>query len=237
MSSTVRGQFSSGKSLWRSLMNERVRRLAVEGPLLDLGAGQVGTSSYHELIPHFTTIDVFSVDLMLDKRPTTVADIEYGVPFADDVFGTCLAFNLFEHLYDIQRLLKDIWRVLSPRGRLFFAVPFLLRVHADPYDYSRYTGQSLQRSLEEVGFVETLIEPCGAGAVTAALAQVDFLMPNVFRSVALRTAMSFDRQITKRSAGSYRNARDYPIGYFGSARKPQADIEPATPSSARSLRG
>lgn len=201
-------------------MNDRVQRLKVEGPLLDLGAGQVGRHSYHELIPHFATTDVCSLDIELDKRPTVVADIEHGIPYADDVFGTCLAFNLFEHLYDMQGLLKQIWRVLRPGGFLFLAVPFLLRVHADPHDYFRYTGQSLHRALGDADFVERTIEPCGAGALTAALSQVDFLIPNAFRSVALRTTMSVDRLVTKRSGGLYRNARDYPIGYFGTARKP-----------------
>lgn len=221
--STLRGQFSSGNSLWRSLMNERVQRLTVESPLLDLGAGQVGRHGYHGLIPDFATTDVCSLDMVLDKRPTIVADIEHGIPYADDVFGTCLAFNLFEHLYDIQGLLKHIWRVLRPGGFLFFAVPFLFRVHADPYDYFRYTGQSLHRALEDAGFGESTIEPCGAGALTAGLSQVDFLIPNAFRSVALRTTMSLDRLVTRRSGGLYRNARDYPIGYFGSAGKPTHD--------------
>jgi SAM-dependent methyltransferase len=151
-------------------MNERVRRLTGSRVRCWISVpAKVGTSGYHELIPRFSEIDVCSLDIGLDKRPTAIADIERGIPFADEVFRTCLAFNLFEHLYDIQKVLKDIWRVLSPGGYLFLAVPFLLRVHADPYYYFRYTEQSLQRSLEGARFVNIVIEPCGAGAATAAL--------------------------------------------------------------------
>jgi SAM-dependent methyltransferase len=212
-------QFASGKTLWRSLMNERVRRLILEEPILDLGAGEHGTSSYHQLINGFETMKVASVDISPEKRPTKVADIEIGIPFGNDEFRTCLAFNLFEHLYRFDQVFGEAWRVLAPGGRLYIAVPFLFRVHADPSDYYRYTQHCLERKLMEAGFGEIVIEPQGGGAVTAALAQVDFLVPKIARRLALRISLSMDARITKRSGGLYRNARDYPIGYFVTATK------------------
>jgi len=220
----IRKQFASGKSLGRAYMNVDMRELPVSQPILDIGAGQVGSASYHNLIPHFHALEVYSVDIFAEKHPTTVANIEQGLPFNDEFFRTCLAFNVFEHLYEFKDVLHEIWRVLAPASVLYLSVPFLARVHADPNDYFRYTHSTLKRSLAAAGFDEIVVKPYGAGAMTAALSQIDFLIPKIFRRFILQIALLLDRQITKRSGGKYRNANDYPLGYFITARKSEQPL-------------
>ena len=201
-------------------MNDRAGRLSIQQPLLDLGAGEFGTSSYHNLVPGFSSLRAVSVDIAAEKHPSILADVNERLPLRGSEFRTFLAFNLFEHLYEFDKLLREIFRVLAPGGRIYIATPFLLRVHPDPDDYARYTGQYLERRLAEAGFSSILVEPCGWGAITAALSQVDFLVVRIFRGWVLRVSVLFDKLITKRSGGAYRNASDYPIGYFASATKP-----------------
>jgi len=192
-------EFASGKSVWRSFMNAEVQSgLQLRSPVLDLGSGEIGSSSYHRLIPEFHKYKVDSVEISAEKKPTKVADIQQGIPFDAELFHTCLAFNIFEHIYDFEKVFYEIFRVLAPQGRLYIAVPFLLRVHGDPSDYFRYTKFALESSLSNVGFVEIKAKPCGGGAVTAALAQIDFLIPTPFRSSALQISLALDKQITKR---------------------------------------
>lgn len=211
--------FAAGKSLWRSYMNEQVRRLGVVPPVLDLGAGRLGSSSYHEAMPVLRESGVVSVDLDGAKRPTVRADVQGALPFRTASFGTCLAFNLLEHLFDPASLLADAARVLVPGGTVLVGVPFLGRVHGDPSDYFRYTRFALERMMTDAGLVAELTVPCGAGALTAALSQVDFLVPRRLRRVACRVAWAADLRITKRSGGRYRNEHDYPLGYVVVARR------------------
>jgi SAM-dependent methyltransferase len=218
--SQVRRSFASGKSLWRALMNTHVANIQLEQPVLDLGAGAIGTASYHSLIPYFDTLQVCSVDINDSKNPTKIADIEQGIPFEAHTFRSCLAFNLFEHVYEYEKVMREVWRVLAAGGTLYLAVPFLMRVHADPSDYFRYTSYTLERALSHVGFSDMAITPCGSGVLTAALSQVDFLVPGFVRGLAFRIALGGDGLITRRSRGKYRNANDYPLGYFVTARKP-----------------
>ena len=214
-------EFASGNTVWRSFMNAELQSgLQLRSPVLDLGSGEIGSSSYHQLIPEFHKYKVDSVDISVEKKPTKVADIQQGIPFEAELFHSCLAFNIFEHLYDFEKVLQEIFRVLASQGRLYIAVPFLFRVHAAPSDYFRYTKFALESSLSNVGFVDIQAKPCGGGPVTAALAQIDFLIPTPVRSSALQISLLLDKQITKRSGGVYRNANDYPIGYFISAIKP-----------------
>nr|HID58361.1 hypothetical protein [Desulfobacterales bacterium] len=130
-----------------------------------------------------------------------------------------MAFNLFEHLFNFNQVLNEVWQVLPPCRYLYIAVLFLARIHADPAYYFRYTSHSWKRALYRAAFREIQIEPCGGGAVTAALNQVDFLIPNLLRGLALQISPTLDRRVTKRSGGLHRNANDYPIRYFAIRRK------------------
>lgn len=45
--------------------------------------------------------------------------------FADNVFDVILNFDVLEHVPDVDSALKEIYRVLKPRGNLLLSVPFL----------------------------------------------------------------------------------------------------------------
>ena len=55
-----------------------------------------------------------------------------------------LLYHVIEHVPDPKKLLRLIYRVLKPGGYLYLEVPFLQGVHADPYDFQRYTIFGLQ---------------------------------------------------------------------------------------------
>ncbi|MEI6128143.1 MAG: methyltransferase domain-containing protein, partial [Pseudomonadota bacterium] len=198
--------FRAGKSLWRSWMNAHLSGLNLVSPVLDMGAGAEGTASYHGLIAFRKGAHFYSVDICSEKSPSLVADLEKGIPVKDSSLGTCLAFNLFEHVFSYQKLFGEIYRVLKTGGKLFITVPFLVRVHADPSDYFRYTGSGIERALSDAGFSMISVFACGSGAVSAALGQVDFLVPKPLRGFFLRAAFHLDRLISMRSGGKYRNA-------------------------------
>lgn len=208
-------QFASGKSLTRSYMNWHISQLnTLASPVLDIGAGEFGSASYHTFFADFQELEFYSVDIVPDKNPSKIADVQQHIPFDDSMFLTCLAFNLLEHLYDFRGFFREMERVLAPTGTAYLSIPFLFRVHADPNDYFRYTSSALQQSLAEHGFRQIVITPYGEGALTAALSQIDFLVPKMLRSWVLSVCVFLDRQISKRSHGKYRNAHDYPLGYF-----------------------
>lgn len=212
--------FREGKSLWRAYMSAQMYDLHLESPVIDLGSGEYGTASYQRLIPGFKELDVVSVDISDERKPTKIADIEQGIPAEDGSFATCLNFNLLTLLYKYDFVLCESLRVLKPGGRLYFAVPFLMRVSPDPSDFFRFTGAGLERMLLQAGFSNIEVTALGAGAATAALAQLDFLVPRWLRGVVLRFCWWLDARITRHSGGKYRNRHDYPIGYFVTAQKP-----------------
>ena len=211
--------FASGKTVWRSLMNQHVMKLRLESPILDLGAGSKGSSSYHNIIPNFDNKQVYSIDAVFDKHPTIVANVEQSLPLRDELFKTVLVLNLLEHIYEYRKLLDEVFRILEKRGNIYIAVPFLFRVHGDPGDFYRFTGAAIEKNLKDVGFSDVQIETLGSGAITAALAQVDFLIPLCFRKIIFKLSLRSDSLIGHMSRCGFRNKHDYPIGYIATALK------------------
>jgi hypothetical protein len=50
---------------------------------------------------------------------------------------------------------------LKPNGIVLITVPFLYRIHADPYDFGRYTDYFWHQVFQEASFQEIVIEKQG----------------------------------------------------------------------------
>ena len=50
-------------------------------------------------------------------------DVEYGIPFRDNIFDIVYAGEIIEHIYDTDYFLEEIRRVLKPQGKLIITTP------------------------------------------------------------------------------------------------------------------
>ena len=104
--------------------------------------------------------EVVCVNLSTEKGADIVADVA-ELPFADRSFDVALCSELLEHVPDPRSVLAETYRVLKQDGQLLICVPFLYHIHADPYDYGRYTDHYWNRVLHEAGFAGVDIRPQG----------------------------------------------------------------------------
>lgn len=216
----VRQIFISGKTQWRAYMNVHARQIDLVPPVLDMGSGAMGTASYQRYIPRYADLTIHSVDLDPNRRPTVLANLNDPIPYADASFNTCLAFGVFNYFYNFEDAAQEVYRVLRPNGTAHINIPFLDRVTSDYGDSVRLTAHALTQMLEKAGFIDVVITPFGSGAFGAALDQIEFVIPRPFRGLAMRTALLLDSFVTRKSGGKYRNANDYPLGYYACGRKP-----------------
>lgn len=123
----------------RLLLNHLLKRFSssVDGKVLVIGAGQV---DYKLLLPCASS--VLSTDIELYNNVDCVANI-LNLPFTDNSFDSILLIEVLEHVPDLNLAVSELYRVLRPRGLCLVSIPFLFRIHADPYDYHRLTRAGL----------------------------------------------------------------------------------------------
>jgi hypothetical protein len=125
----------------------------------DLGSGC--KNDYNKFI--FKNLDlVKSFDLRKKNINTIKINLEKNFNLKKYRLKNILIFNVFEHIYEKDILLKSISRSLSKNGKLEVFVPFMFKYHGDPNDYYRFTHSYLKKFLEKNGFT-VKITLIGAG--------------------------------------------------------------------------
>ena len=77
-------------------------------------------------------------------------------------FDIILMIEVLEHLENPMNALKECKRMLKKDGKLIITMPFLNAIHADPYDFQRWTNTALKLKLEKIGLTVESITPMGS---------------------------------------------------------------------------
>jgi SAM-dependent methyltransferase len=142
------------------------------GRLLDFGCGN---KPYAELIDVKEYIGLEIEDdnhIQADKNIEAYYDGK-TIPFSDNYFDSILSSEVFEHVFNLEQILKELNRVLKPGGHMLITVPFVWEEHSIPNDFARYTSFGIRDLLVRSGFsiisaekttnyVETVFQMWGA---------------------------------------------------------------------------
>lgn len=137
----------------RKGLAEQIRKIAgyVTGKTLDIGCG---TKPYKQL---FQSTEYIGLELdTKTNREHTKADYFYDgykLPFDNEEFDSIVMNEVFEHVFNPDDLLTEVYRVLKPEGVLLLTTPFVWDEHTQPYDYARYSSFGLKYLLEKHDFV------------------------------------------------------------------------------------
>lgn len=204
-----------GKTVWRILFNFELKKIKVGGEILDIGAGNE-RSSYFRFLKLADNYKITSVDIINERKPDIIADLENGLPVLDNKFDYVMCFNLLEHIYNHQKVVNECFRVLKSGGTLLGAVPFIMHYHADPNDYFRYTHQTLQKIFQTAGFAEVKIKALGYGPFVAGFSQIEYLLPGFIKIFIIPFLILSDKIVIKIKK-HYRDS--YALGYLFEAIK------------------
>lgn len=92
-------------------------------------------------------------DIESRHNPDVVLDVADMNNFPNSSIDCINAIELFEHVEKIEKGLEECYRVLKDNGVMFISVPFLYPIHADPYDFQRWTIHKWRTTLKEKGFI------------------------------------------------------------------------------------
>lgn len=125
----------------------------LEGKVLDFGCGE---KPYESIIncKEYIGVDV-KVSGHSEERHAKV-DYYYEkckLPFDDMTFDNVISTQVFEHIYEIDDIMNELYRVMKIKGHIIITVPLCNPEHEIPFDFFRYTTYGITKKLEQHGFV------------------------------------------------------------------------------------
>jgi len=135
-----------------------VATLPPDAMVLDLGGNRLGKRGLFDMEKY--NLNVVYANLSIAKHPHVQAEAAW-LPFRSGSFHAVICSEMLEHVPDPPTVVKEAHRVLRDRGTLLVCVPFLTRIHGDPYDFGRYTDYYWSETLHAAGFTDIGIERQG----------------------------------------------------------------------------
>lgn len=158
----------------RSLYNS-IKKYApsLEGELLDFGCGEKPYKGLFTKADNYIGLDIENEAHSHEKEEIDVYYDGKTIPFNNGHFDVVFSSEVFEHIFDIEDIIKEINRVLKTGGKLFITVPFTWNEHEIPNDFGRYTSFGIRHLLEKNGF--EIISLQKSGHFAAVIAQLIML--------------------------------------------------------------
>ena len=193
------------------------------GLVLDLGGEKERRGSFK--IPQSDQLQWLCVNIDDLTLPEIVAKVEH-VPLQSACADVVVCTEVLEHVLEPSLVIYESSRLLHSGGLFLISMPFIYHVHADPYDYQRYTASKLTTLLIQAGFGDIEIKAQGFYFTVLADMLRDGLNQLRHRAVRwplalvvlpfMRLMIYFDAQIWVKSSA---RLSSYTTGYFVKAVK------------------
>jgi SAM-dependent methyltransferase len=128
---------TSHRLLLEKIIREKMGTL--RGDTLVIGAGYDPYREWLSSAKSICVTDISEKYAKIDK----IADA-HCLPFEDESFDAVIAVEVFEHLHSPHVAANELHRVLRKGGNGLISIPFLFRIHGDPFDFQRFTHFGLE---------------------------------------------------------------------------------------------
>ena len=141
---------------WDNFIEEKMRLIASERSVLDMGGGerfQKWLAPYRGL---FAKCDYKTMDYDPKTSPDVVGDI-HAIPIKDMSIDAIICHSVLEHVENPILAAKEMHRILKTGGKLFLHVPSIYPYHARKGfypDYWRFFDDTLRNILKDFTKVE-----------------------------------------------------------------------------------
>lgn len=107
---------------------------------------------------------VVGLGLDASQGVTVIADA-HRLPFRDKSFDLVICRFVLEHVYDPQKVISELSRVLKKEGIVYVDVPFLQPHHDSPLDFWRFTLPALKTLMSDFSEIESGVSAGPASAL------------------------------------------------------------------------
>lgn len=151
----------------------------IKGILLDFGCGQKPYKNIF-VVDKYIGIDI---EKSGHEHSESQVDIFYDgktIPFKDNYFDSIFSSEVFEHIFNLDEVCREINRVLKPNGFLVITIPFVWDEHEIPYDFARYTSFGIIDILSRHGF-EIIIKEKTTGYIETIFQMINvYILESIF---------------------------------------------------------
>lgn len=131
---------------WEKFFDTCIREIAKEGIVLDTGSGrpfQKEMGEYKSLFEN-SNCRYYSIDYAQQYTPNIVGDI-HSLPFKSESVDAIICKAVLEHVPEPTLAVREMYRVLRRRGKLFAYLPYLAPYHGGEVykDYYRFTKDGI----------------------------------------------------------------------------------------------
>jgi SAM-dependent methyltransferase len=203
-----------GETLLRSLENNAVRALSLQGSTLDVGGGKgFGYVAFLKLDGQLV-----SANIAPEVQPDFLVDFNRPLPMADATYDNVVSFNTLEHVYQDRQLLVEMMRVLKPGGTFVLSVPFLYRRHGNYGDFHRHTADYWEQVLCDCGLrsADFTVQPLVWSPLASALTSMRWFRGGIAGRAIKFLVMGAELLRPGGKAGERRRAgyRDWALSFF-----------------------
>jgi SAM-dependent methyltransferase len=155
-----------------------LQKLLGAGPsrLLIVGGGSVGQGM--QPLYDSPSIEIYGFDIYASPNVQFVADA-HRIPLPDDFFDGVVVQAVLEHVLQPIDVVREIERVLRPRGVVYAETPFMQQVHEGAFDFTRFTESGHRYLFRNF---ENIASGASGGPGTTFMWSVDYLVRGLLRS-------------------------------------------------------
>lgn len=153
----------------RKLLLRAIKKHAwvMQGTIMDFGCGSKPYASLFET-SKYVGVDFNGKGHQHNFEAVDVYYDGHQLPFEDNRFDNIFSTEVFEHVFNLEEMLKEINRVMKPNGKILITCPFSICEHEMPNDYARYSSYGLKDLLQRNGFEVMIFEKLGSAWQTMA---------------------------------------------------------------------
>jgi len=146
------GSYSPARIATERAINECLKQIQFADSILEVGS----KNSVHRTL--LNNKKYISIDIVAGKNVDLVADV-HDLPFENESFDLIMCVEVLEHLRNPARAINEMFRCLNSNGAIILSTRFLFPLHPDPYDYYRFTPDSLKLLFDKFKIIK--IYPVG----------------------------------------------------------------------------
>lgn len=137
-----------------------LKRLQLNGKVLDIAGKKVNKRG--EFIPNESGCTEWCyLNIEEASKPDIIASFD-ALPIKSNYYDNALLIEAIEYAEFPDTVLKEIYRILTPGGKIIISTPLFCAIHNDNYDRARYTKYEIERKLSKANFSNILINKNGS---------------------------------------------------------------------------